>query len=295
MLPVVVNAPSRFCIHNLENVLAFLYNTEHSCDNTIRKLLRVNLDDVIQIDSYAICLLLSMLNRLSYKNISCWGTYPKSIDARSFILDSGFLDVIKSNIKRPSNKRLSNRLFMIGKDSVDSHRIGRAVKESMAFITGQEEIYPPVYDDLLEISANSVEHANIRSQDKNWLVSISFEDDKVHFIVTDTGQGILATLKKKLSQRVKEVISSKSDAEILYDVFHQKYQSITEEINRYKGLPIIWESFRDGFISNLTVITNNVYVDFETNEANRIRIGFKGVLYSWTVSRLNYENWLKSL
>ena len=75
---------------------------------------------------------------------------------------------MKSNVKRPSKKRLENRIFMIGKESVDSHRIGKAVKESMSFITGQEECYPPVYDDMLEISANSVEHANKKTQDKNW-------------------------------------------------------------------------------------------------------------------------------
>ena len=293
--PLEVYAPALFVIDNLEKVINFVNDTERRCSNTLSRILKVNLDGVTKIDSYAISFLLSLLNRLSYKNIKYWGTYPNSIEAKTYILDSGFLDVMKSNIKRPSNRRTANRIFMIGKDSVDSHRIGKAVKESMAFITGKEEAYPPVYDNMLEISANSVEHANEKRQDKNWLVSISLEGNKVHYILTDTGFGILATLRKKNSQRFKDAVTIKSDSETLFDVFNKIYQSATGEINRYKGLPIILESFNEGFVSELKVVTNKVFYDFETNKSKELKYGFKGVLYSWTVSKNNYDKWLNSL
>lgn len=292
--PLEVTAPSQFTIQNLDRVLVFLQDTERRCSNTNTKNLKVNLDYVTQIDSYAISLLLSMLNRMSYKNINYWGTYPNAQEARDFIIESGFLDVMKSNVKRPSKKRLENRIFMIGKESVDSHKIGKAVKESMSFITGQEECYPPVYDDMLEISANSVEHANEKTQDKNWLVSITFEGDKVHYILTDAGFGILTTLKKKFSQKVVDA-TIKTDAQILHDVFRKEYQSSTGEINRYKGLPIIYESFTEGHVSNLIVVTNKVYYDFEHRITKELKHGYKGVLYSWTVSKANYDKWYNSL
>ena len=292
--PLEVVAPSVFTIHNLDQVLVFLQDTERRCNDSNTRFLKVNLNYVTQIDSYAISLLLSMLNRMSYKNINYWGTYPNVQEAKDYIIESGFLDVMKSNVKRPSKKRLENRIFMIGKESVDSHRIGKAVKESMSFITGQEECYPPVYDDMLEISANSVEHANEKTQDKNWLVSITFEGDKVHYILTDVGAGILATLKKKFSQKVADA-TFKTDAQILHDVFHKEYQSATGEINRYKGLPIIYESFTEGHVSDLIVVTNKVYYDFEHKTTKELRHGYRGVLYSWTVSKANYDKWFSSL
>ena len=292
--PLEVIAPSLFTIENLDRILVFLQDTERRCNNSNTRVLKVNLNHVTQIDSYAISLLLSMLNRMSYKNISYWGTYPNMQEARDFIIESGFLDVMKSNVNRPSKKRLENRIFMIGKESVDSHRIGKAVKESMSFITGQEECYPPVYDNMLEISANSVEHANEKMQDKNWLVSITFEGDKVHYILTDAGAGILATLKKKISQKITDA-TLKTDAQILQKVFHKEYQSVTGEINRYKGLPIIYESFTEGHVSNLIVVTNKVYYDFEQKKTKDLRHGYKGVLYSWTVSKANYDKWFNSL
>lgn len=292
--PLEVFAPPVFSLKNLDGVLVFLQDTERRCNDSNTRVLKVNLGNVIKIDSYAISLLLSMLNRMSYKNISYWGTYPDLQEARNYIIESGFLDVMKSNVKRPSKRRLENRIFMIGKESVDSHRIGKAVKESMSFITGQEVCYPPVYDDMLEISANSVEHANVKVQDKNWLVSITFEEDRVHYILTDAGAGILATLKRKFGQRVKDA-AVKTDAQILHDVFHKEYQSATGEINRYKGLPIIYESFTEGHVSNLVVVTNKVYYDFEKKTSRELRHGYRGVLYSWTVSKSNYDKWYNSL
>lgn len=293
--PLEVKAPADFSIDNLEKVLTFVNDTERDCTTSNVRILKVNLNNVEKIDSYAISLLLSMLNRLSYKNINYWGTYPDSPTAKDFIIESGFLDVMKTNIKRPSNRQTGNRIFMVGKDSVDSHRIGKAVRESMEFVTGKKQAFPPVYDDMLEISANSVEHANKKRQEKNWLVSISQEGDKVHFILTDTGLGILATLKRKGPQKFKDALTIKSDAEILYNVFNKAYQSATGEINRYKGLPIILESFTEGFVSELKVVTNKVFYDFTSNQSKELRYGFKGVLYSWTVSKNNYDNWINSL
>ena len=293
--PIEVYAPASFNLNNIEKVVGFVNRTESQCNETKAKVLKVNLDSVGEIDLYAISLMLSMLNRLSHKNISYWGTYPDLPAAKEFILESGFLDVMKSNIRKPANTHRKNQIFMVGKDSVDSHRIGRAVRESINFITGKDGPYPPVYDNMLEICANSVEHANVRTYDKNWLVSISFDDNIVRYIITDTGYGILNTLKKKRIQKFNELVTSKTDAEILYDVFHKVYQSVTGEINRHKGLPIVLESFVEGYISNLMVLTNKVFYDFETNKSIELKSGFKGVLYSWTVSHNNYNNWLKSL
>lgn len=293
--PYEAIAPIDFSLSNIEGVLSFINRTENTCKRGSRiTFLKINLDNVKKIDSYALSLLLSLLNKISCLNIRYWGTYPDDPLAKQFILDSGFLDLVKTNIKKPSNNRVGNQIYMVGKDYVDSHLIGAAVRESMQHITGKVEPYSPVYDDLLEISANSVEHANANKSDKNWLVSISLENNKIHYVVTDTGAGILATLRKKATQQLRDTFF-KGDAEVLHNVFMKLYQSITGEINRHKGLPIILESFTDGFISDLQVMTNKVYYDFGTNTPKMLKRGFNGVMYSWTVSLNNYNNWLNSL
>lgn len=287
-------APQDFRINNIANIVTFIQNTDKYCRLKRYTNLKVNLDGVEQIDAFGIALIISMLNKLSPRRINYWGTYPQNDEAKQVIIDSGFLDFVKTNLRKPTARTNGNQLFMIGKDSVDSRRIGEAVKKAMANLLEKDSVYPPVYDNMLEISANSVEHANHNRIDKNWLVSISVEENKLHFILADTGLGILANLRKKKHEIVRDWLT-KNDVKILCDVFNKKYQSITGEINRHKGLPFIYESFKDGFISDLKVLTNKVMLDFKTQKAEVLSKGFNGVLYSWTVSIDNYNNWINSL
>lgn len=287
-------APSNFSYTNISEIVKFLQDTEKYCRDHKINSLKVSLDNVVSIDMYAISLMLSMLNKLSYQNIKYWGTYPNDPLCNKYIIDSGFLDIVSTNIKKPSSCQVGNQIYMVGKDFVESNRIGKSVKESMAHIVGNPTIYPPVYDNMCEINANSVEHANPNSIEKNWLVSISIEGDYLHFILTDTGLGILKTIRKKASQKFKDLFV-KSEPDVLRDVFKKLYQSITGEKNRHKGLPIIYESFEEGFISNLQVLTNKVLLNFETKEFTSLDRGFNGVLFSWTVSLENYNNWKNSL
>lgn len=288
-------APRDFSIGNISTVVTFLQNTYRYCSKNKFSFLKINLDNVTKIDAFGLALIISMLNKLSFLNIRYWGTYPNDSASKQFIIDSGFLSFVKTNLRKPEERKNGNQLFMIGKASVDSRRIGQAVKNAMKYLLGVSTQYSPVYEDMLEVSANSVEHANESKIEKNWLVSISEEDDKLHFILADTGLGILANLKKKNSQLIKDWLTQKKDEEILEDVFHKLYQSITGEINRHKGLPVIYESFSDGFISNLKILTNKVLYDFGTQKSLQLTSSFNGVLYSWTVSIENYNNYINSL
>lgn len=287
-------APQDFSVNNIAGIVNFIQNTDRYCRQNKISLLKVNLDYVMQIDAFGIALIISMLNKLSFRRIRYWGTYPDNDIAKQVIVDSGFLDLVKTNLQKPEKREIGNQLFMIGKDSVDSRSIGDAVKKAMANILGKESVYPPVYEDMLEISANSVEHANDYRFEKNWLISISVERNVLHFILADTGLGILANLRKKKAQVIRDWFV-KNDADVLIDVFNRQYQSITGEVNRHKGLPVIFESFKDGFISDLMVLTNKVMIDFKTCEAKILHKGFNGVLYSWTISIDNYNNWRNSL
>lgn len=287
-------APEDFSYSNISKCISFIQNIDVECRKNKYSTLKVNLDRVKRIDAFGIALIISMLNKLSFRHIRYWGTYPIDSCAKQHIIESGFLELVKTNLKKPSNRANGNQLFMIGKSCVDSPRIGKAVRKAMLHLLGHEDVYPPVYDNMLEISANSVEHANDVKIEKNWLVSITTEANRLHFILADTGIGILDNLKKKKYQEVRDWLM-KDDAEVLCGVFNKMYQSITGEINRHKGLPIVYESFNDGFISNLKVMTNKILVDFETNTSIKLKNGFKGVLYSWSVSIDNYNNWLNSL
>lgn len=289
-----VMVPRIFTSEKMEESLFFINGTFKKTKNRIIRSIFFEMNEVEKIDIITICLLLSLINKLAGKHIHSWGNYPILPKVKKVFLESGFLDVMKSTIKDDSHSHFKNHMYMIGKKCVDGKRIGESIKEVMEYMTGIPQHYAPVYDDILEICANSVEHANDMMDEKNWLVSISLEADSVHFVLTDTGAGILNTLHKKRIEMFKDSIFFKKDYQVLEGVFNKDYQSQTGEINRHKGLPNVLESLRDGYIDNLMVLTNCVWYNFSTNEYNVFKNEFKGSMFSWTLSKKNIERWKQS-
>lgn len=292
---VTAKLPDQFEILNIEKSLEFINEAFVTAQKQNALSIQFDLSNVTRIDMMAICWLLSLINKLSTNGVNCYGNFPNDLDAMEFVKESGFLNVMKSNLARASQKNFQNQMYMIGKGHINPTKLARSVKESFSYLIGEEEHYPPVYDNLIEICANSVEHANITPYDKNWLVSISYNQDKVCFILTDTGKGILSTLKRKKAELFTDIVHFKQDTEMLRGVFEGAYQSQTGEINRHKGLPEVYESFTEGWISDLQVITNCVLYNFETKQKRILTNEFKGVMISWTLSKQNIEKWKRSL
>ena len=283
-----------FISGKMEESLFFINRTFKKAKNGPFRSIFFIMDEVERIDIFTICLLLSLINKLAGKKIHCWGNYPILPRVKKDFIESGFMDVMKSTINADSQRRFKNHMYMIGKQCVDGRKIGESIKEVMEYITDVPQHYAPVYDDILEICANSVEHTNEKMDEKNWLVSISYEVDSVHFVLTDTGAGILNTLHKKKVEMFKDSILFKKDYQVLEGVFNKAYQSQTGEINRHKGLPNVLESFKDGYIDNLVVLTNCVWYNFSANEYSVLKNEFKGSMFSWTLSKKNIEKWIQS-
>lgn len=292
---VVAKLPNQFEVLNIEKSLEFINETFATVQKQKALSIHFDLSDVIQIDMMAICWLLSLINKLSTNNVNCFGNFPNDLESMEYVKESGFLDVMKSNLARASQKNFQNQMYMIGKGNIAPAKLARSVKESVLYLIGEEGHYPPVYNNLVEICANSVEHANVTQYDKNWLISISYNQEKVSYILTDTGKGILSTLKRKKAELFADIFHFKQDTEVLKGIFEGAYQSQTGEINRHKGLPEVYESFKEGWISDLQVITNCVFYNFETKQKRILTNEFKGVMISWTLSKQNIEKWKKSL
>ena len=292
----MTNLPAQFTFSHLESVLGYINNTYQLSRKDGVKRIWMGMRGVTNIDIFTICLLLAQINKLGSHGVNCYGNYPDDPIKRKFVMESGFLKVIKSNVKISNDVRYENQMYMVGKDEVESDRINNSVKKCMKQLLGHEEYYPPVYENMIEICANSVEHANSIDVDKNWLVSISQESPGVmRFILTDTGEGILKTLIRKKREMFSDIVNARKDYHVLKRVFEREYQSRTGEINRHKGLPEVYESYRDGFISNLKILTNGVMYDFDTDKNIKLTNEFMGVMITWTVSKENYEIWKKSL
>ena len=292
----ITTVPAEFNFSHIESVLAYINEIYKTSKQKLVTKIWMDMRSVTNIDIFCLCLLISQINKLRNRHIICYGNYPENPKQRNFISESGFLKLIKTNLRVSGTQSYFNQMYMIGKNSVDSDHILKSVKRCMKQLSGKEESYNPVFENMVEICANSVEHANQINEDKNWLVSISQESNGIiRFILTDTGEGMLRTLVKKRRDMFSDIANGRKDCDVLKRLFNGDYQSRTGETNLHLGLPEVYESFKAGFISNLQVLTNSVNYDFSTDGSTILSNEFMGVMITWTLSKTNIDIWKKSL
>lgn len=270
-------------------------NTLTSIKNSpsIRYIIHIDISEVTLIDIGAIGLLLSAINSLSRRNIHVFGNYPKDDRCKQIFISSGFLDHMRNMQGKPFKKdSCSNLLIERGFDRTNNKRIGEEIRHSVSYLTGDEKSYRPVFSMAQEMIANAIEHANRHRQYKNWLFAVYYEKDKVIFTITDIGEGILSTLRKKTQQKIADTVTMKDDMEVLMGAFDKKYQSSTLDPNRNKGLPRIKEINENEYVENLQVVTNRVYLDFSTpNHSRKLTSNFKGTFYYWELTKKAIQRW----
>lgn len=249
--------------------------------------LNLNLSQVTHFDLGALTCLLSTL-RFTTNYI---GNYPNVPACRQFFEESGFLNLMRDvNGNKFEVKNDKNLMFEKGTDKTSNSRVGYEIKRAVKYLTGKECTFPPVYSIIQEICPNSIEHANKEAKKVNWMMGIKYEDDRVCFAMTDKGYGILKTIKKTRSQKWWD--SFKDETDILQSAFGKKYQSRTEDDNRNKGLPRIKSVADDGFVQNLTVITNNTLLNLCDNSRSKLLgLNFGGTFYYWEITEDTYNKW----
>lgn len=251
-----------------------------------------DLHNIVSTDNGAIGMLLGLINSLSRKHVHSFGNSPRTEEASSIFLNSGFFEHVKL-LQGKKSKSIDSFIIQNGSYKTNSAAIGKEIRNISEFLTGQKKSYQPLYSLIGEMISNSIEHANLHKKDKNWFLSVHYDSNRVVVMVSDIGKGIMATLKKKFSQKLKDTLTNTSDVKTLHNLFCGKYQSSTFEPNRNKGLPLIKESYDNNFISNLVVITNNVLLDFNNQTSRELNSNFLGTFYSWEVTNNNIETWKK--
>lgn len=282
-------------LKNTEEVISFINNIVKLKEKGRNHEVFLDLRQITNIDIGAVSLLLAAVNLLYRYHVNTMGNYPLDKISQQFFKDSGFLDNVQTIQKRKSDEKRKNMMIEWGHSHTGNKEFSKEVRKAIKHLTGQEERYQPLFSMIQEMCANSIEHANLNIQDKNWLLSTSYLEKSVVFTMTDLGKGILGTLRKKISQNIRDLIDVKrNEVDVLNDAFDKKYQSNTGEKNRNKGLPRIKAMNSLGYVENLSVITNNVCLNFNNfSLSKRLNCNLKGTIYYWELNLNSIEKWKK--
>lgn len=286
----VLDAPTIFSLReNTEEVLKFISDIKKDIKRGRRKIF-INISHVEKISNGAISMLLSLIVEYD-KRASFSGNIPKEKNARKVFIKSGILEFLKSDLKEAERKS-PNIILKGGQAKTDNISAAETVQDAMKVVFGKKLRNKELYSMLLEMMANCIHHASPRYQKVPWWLAFTHHheeiENNVSFSFIDNGLGILKTLNIKIYDDFWNSLAS--PIEKLDKAFSGQIMSSTKEENRGRGLPSILKMWQENRISNLVVITNNVFLNFEEDKKIELKNHFKGTFYYWELKSKNNVN-----
>jgi len=248
-----------------------------------RKGVDFNLKEVTSIGVGAISMLLSVMAELRGKGIRFRGTKPTNKNAKDTLERSGFMRYVSGKISL-ENRKTKNTIFT-GKKRTHHTMILNAIHTSNETVWGLKGRNQLLYGMLVEMIKNSCKHAFQSDKDVRWHIAVNHdeENNRVKFSFVDNGIGVIKSHQKgDFFKQVTKVFSNLPD--FIEGAYTEGIRSKTGLSWRGTGLPFIYESFDENVISNFVVITNEAYINFQTEEKKSLKNAFSGTYYYFEVN-----------
>ncbi|WP_192820427.1 hypothetical protein [Rufibacter sp. LB8] len=293
----IINAPKDFRLIENPILCSYFFNLLRSKDkcciiNGVKKF-RISLAKVEEIDFATISILKCIFEEAKSYGIVFEGTLPKSQKCKDFLTNSGFLNNLYSSqdfheIQIKGNGNYFSLEKKQGKlTKKDFENFENLSIEAYQHVFGVDGYSDQIITLLKEIGGNVIEWSN--SYNQLWQIGFYKDNDRVIFNVTDLGKGILESLY--ISQKLKmiDLFFFRDSLQILSRAFERRYGSLSQEINRNKGLPSIKRIFDENKITNLIVVTNEVLLNFKQPKKSIIlqksNLKFHGTFYQWELDK----------
>lgn len=295
-----INAPENFSlIENCESVIEFLIKLKISFQK--KEKVFVRLKDVKNINYGAIVVLLSIMVKFKANNINFNGDFPEDRLSNERLIQSGFFDNLYKRFEAKDS------YYIAGKNSINTHALknvdsslsARLIREATKSIWGGARRCQGAQRTLIELMQNTNNHAVIGKEgEKHWWLSVNHieNEDKVSFSFIDYGVGVFKSLEekkpgKKFYQWKDKIIrwfNYKNNAELLKLIMDGEFHRIvTSRHYRGKGLPGIKDALKRKQISNLYIITNDVFGNISQDDYKPLKNNFEGTFIYWEIDKTN--------
>lgn len=266
-----------------EEVLRFITNLKKFGNKFYH--IHLRLDKVTEIGEGAIAMLLSVINELTLKNIYITGTSPANQFAKNTLEKSGFFRYMRGNIS-PENLNTKNIIIRTGDINTSQNELSPEMPKAMETIWGVKGRCTELFGTIGEMLRNTCDHAFTNGHKIVWHLGVSHLESQntVKFSFVDNGIGIIKNYNSRSHwSKVRAFFSD--NAVVLENAYKKGIESQTGLPWRGEGLPTIYQLYNDKIITNLVVITNNVYLDFDRNIFQEIKVSFSGTYYFWKVDK----------
>lgn len=298
-----VIAPANLSLlNNPEETIFFINELEKSYLQNEK--IFVELKDIKSLDHSAVTLLLSILFSFKTRNIEFDGSFPKDKSLALMLINSDFFKYLRKSIPEKLEYAVGkeNQIFTRANKEVNSELGYLVMAEAGKTICGEPKTYKGLQRTLLELMQNTNNHADKNEKgEKHWWLSINHNknEKKVSFVFVDYGIGIFESLKYKpneskwagWAEKIKNKLTIGGNDEIFRLLLNgQMHMTVTGHHFRGKGLPGIKEVLDRNQISDLKIISNNVFADVVGDDYLRLVNQFSGTFVYWELNTKNINS-----
>ena len=298
-----VYAPNNFSlVDNIEEVLGFIDQVRNLY---VRKQpVFIRFEDVSSLGNGAILLLLANMIQFRSHNHDFNGSIPKDNALAKKLRESGFFKYLyRTVIKKDdySVGTLDSVIYTHAQKEVDSELADLIVEKASQVVWGKKRRCPGIQRLLIELMHNTNNHAGRNKGTKHWW--LSSHKDEANKTVTisfmDFGRGIFDSLDNKQPGDIfygwKDTFFSlfpfaDTSEKIMKLILEgQLHRTCTEDYFRGKGLPGIYDAFKNGRIGKLKIISNRVYADVENDDYKLMNHNLHGTFISCEINEKIYN------
>lgn len=285
-------APENFSlINNTDNIIRFFEETKQSLVSGNN--LFIDIKNITNMTIDAVALLCATINDPTFNcGRTIRGNSPTDIKLAYLLRGSGFYNHVSSRDKPKSNTNVC--VHKVTKNKVENEIAKSVCEKAVQKIFGELKKFRPLYEILIELMANTNNHANPEYEGAyNWwlFMDCNSTEDKVTIAFLDLGVGVINSgpvqgyLKSAFT-----AIGARSNSDVIKDVFHGKLRSRTALDERGRGMPLIYSHSKMNNFSKFIIITNRVHGNLKTDKFTELNHDFNGTLWYLELKNSQYVN-----
>lgn len=260
------------------------------------------LREVQTIDYDAIVVLLSAMVRFKAAGIKFNGDFPEDGENRKLLEDSGFFKSLYKTFA-PSDEytiETGQRNFISthGQKIVAPEFAAEILDDVSRAVWGERRRCPGVYTTFVELMQNTFSHAvPMKEGERHWWLSVNYHEGekKVRFSFVDYGIGIFESLATKRQgkfvgalQTLFERFRFGDNAALLRLILRgDLHRTVTGAYFRGEGLPWLLDALKENWLTNLHIISNNVYASVADDDYRTMKSSLGGTFVYWEVTPQN--------
>jgi len=286
--PIInIKAPKTFSlIENTEEVLSYLQAAKRALNDGNSVCFDISEIQVLTTD--AIALLIAHIKAENFhQRRGIMGNSPNDQKLNELFLQSGFYQYVTSNNSSAVIKD-TTLIHKITNNKVEPSIAKDACLFGLKHAFGNEEIFDPIYDIIVEIMQNTNNHAGDERGKYDWWIHIYNDPitktSKYTFL--DLGVGIFDSLPARSfkEKTFKEKLGFSDNTNLIKPLFNGEIKSRTGKPERGKGIPQVYDSSKHPSFSKFILITNDVFVNLKTLESKILHQNFSGTLFYWELT-----------